>query len=677
MQLAADRLGKVFLSAAARRVPFSTTALPPYLNTEFRRVLSDAYNLQHPSFEADAYLADYNLAVTQVKDAARGWMISTLARQASQLARLAAQLDRPEVVQRLHQSAARAIEALRNLPPTPEQQQADAASERNLAVGIAARRLPSTRALGDLLVLDTLNDAGRAGNRPAPPAGRPDPIDTANRLLFPSLPVMEGPSARVLEQANRRQLRQVLRDEPDELLKVLFAHPRGVWMIWTFSYSAEAGAQQARGHLADAIAATTSLRAKLVDNPDHIWRFPAAVVGALVGLGLLQAPGFLPYMLALAGVLAVSMLDRAAAELGLVLAVVGLILTGPVGMVVIGALDLVLAGATAVRTFLREREQDLGAQSSAFAGEDERLSPGTDYTDTVLAGAAAMVSALFMLHSAGQLARAAASARVAARARAALLEAVESGGTTTTLVSIVRAPEELQSARALQRELAPAADRSIGSGATRERELLTTEHPAAGARSDAARATGASRGVDERADDLLSRGTRTGEPALPPRSTTFTADAGNFSSTGARARLKVQLEATHYVKVAKGFPPPEEFAEELARHRDAIQNIIDTEGLAGLRQRIETYQAAKDELKALRTSIDDSLGSPGEGRDWSHYPDMVVGADPFAIGGSVDSRVNSIIGPASRDWAKELLKLATETEETSVQIVLKVSIVTP
>jgi len=676
LQLAAERLGTVFLAAGRRRVPIGITALPQYLDTEFRIVLSDAYDRQHPSFDADAYLADHNLAVTEVKATARAWMISTLARQASELARLAAQLESPEVAQRLHQSAARAVEAVRKLPPTPEQQQAEAASQRNLGVGIAAWRLPSTRTLGDLLVLDTLRGPDRAGSRLALPAGRPDPIDTANRLFFPSLPAKDRPNARALEQANRRQLREVLRDERDELLTVLFAHPRGVWMIWTLSNSAEAGAEQARGHLADAIAATTSLRAKLVDDPDHIWRFPAAIIGALVRLDLLQAPGFLPYMLAIAGVLAVSMLDRVAAELGLVLAVVGLVLTGPVSMVVIGALDLVLASATAVRTFLREREQDLGARSSAFAEEDERLSPGTDYSDTVLAGAAAMVSALFLLHSAGQLARAAASARVAARARAVLLEGVELGGTTTR-VSVVRASEELQSARAVQRELAPAADRSIGSGATRERELLTTERRAAGARSDAARATGPSRGVEERADDLLSRGTRGGEQARPPRTTTFTADAGNFSSTGARARLKVELEATHIVKVQKGFPPPEEFAEELARHRDAIQDIIDTEGMAGLRKRIENYQATKDQLDALRSSINDSLGSAGEGRAWSHYPDMVVGADPFAVAGSVDARVNSIIGAASRGWAKELLKIATDTQETTIQIVLKVSIVTP
>jgi hypothetical protein len=676
LQLAGERLGTVFLSAARRRAPVSINALPQYLNTEFRIVLSDAYHRQHPSFEADAYLADYNLAVTEVKAAARAWMISTLARQASELARLTAQLERPEVVQRLHQSAARAIEAVRKLPPTPEQQQAEAASQQNLGVGIAARRLPSTRTVGDLLVLDTLRGADRAGSRPAPPAGTSDPIAAANRLLFPGLPATDGPNARALEQANRRVLREVLRDEHDDLLKVLFAHPRGVWMIWTLSNSAEAGAEQARGHLADAIAAITSLSAKLVDNPDHIWRFPAAIIGALVRLDLLQAPGFLPYMLAIAGVLAVSMLDRMVVGLGVVLGVVGLVLTGPVSVAVIGALDLVLAGATTARTFLREREQDLGARSSAFADEDERLSPDTDYTDTVLAGAAAMVSALFLLHSAGQLARAAASARVAARARAALLEGVERGATTTR-VSIVGAPEELRSARTLQRELAPAADRSIGSGASRERELFTSEQRAVGTRSDTGRATGPSRGVEERTDDILSRGTRGGEQARPPRTTTFTADAGNFSSTGAQARLKVELEATHIVKVQKGFPPPEEFAEELARHRDAIQNIIDTEGLAGLRKRIETYQATKDQLEALRSSINGSLGSAGEGRAWSHYPDMVISADPFAIAGSVDARVNSIIGAASRDWAKELLKIATDTQETAIQIGMTVSIVTP
>jgi hypothetical protein len=141
--------------------------------------------------------------------------------------------------------------------------------------------------------------------------------------------------------------------------------------------------------------------------------------------------------------------------------------------------------------------------------------------------------------------------------------------------------------------------------------------------------------------------------------------------TSRHGRETVELEAIHHVKEGKGFPDPEEFAAELGRHRDAIQELIDREGLQGLQSRIREYQSAKSELQRLRSEINPSLGSAGEGRAWSHYPDMVIGADPFAIGGAVDARINSIIGASSKQWAEQILRMDS-TSAASYRVNLRV-----
>jgi hypothetical protein len=144
----------------------------------------------------------------------------------------------------------------------------------------------------------------------------------------------------------------------------------------------------------------------------------------------------------------------------------------------------------------------------------------------------------------------------------------------------------------------------------------------------------------------------------------------NLRSLGAAGREQIELQAVHLVKPMKGFPAAEEFAEELTKHRDAIQDILDREGLSGLQDRIREYQGAKSQLNTLRDGINSSLGDAGQGRAWSHYPDMVVGADPFAIGGTVDARINSIVGACSRTWAQQILAL-DPTQGTAFSVVLK------
>jgi RHS repeat-associated protein len=146
-----------------------------------------------------------------------------------------------------------------------------------------------------------------------------------------------------------------------------------------------------------------------------------------------------------------------------------------------------------------------------------------------------------------------------------------------------------------------------------------------------------------------------------------------FKSVGSMGTPVTELEAVHFVKPS-GFPNPDEFAAELAAHKNAIQDLIDEEGVAGLQARILEYRANKEALVALRSEINGSLGSAGEGMVWSHHPDMVIGADPFAIGRSADARVNSIIGAASKQWADQILAI-NASENPWIRVALKAVIV--
>ena len=84
-----------------------------------------------------------------------------------------------------------------------------------------------------------------------------------------------------------------------------------------------------------------------------------------------------------------------------------------------------------------------------------------------------------------------------------------------------------------------------------------------------------------------------------------------MKSVGSMGTPVTELEAVHIVKPS-GFPNPDEFAIELAAHKNAIQDIIDREGVAGLQARIAEYRANKEVFNQLRSEINGSLG-PGPG----------------------------------------------------------------
>ncbi|HET6898597.1 MAG TPA: hypothetical protein VFK70_09625, partial [Vicinamibacteria bacterium] len=183
----------------------------------------------------------------------------------------------------------------------------------------------------------------------------------------------------------------------------LFAHPQGVSILYAYAVSAAKGTEMAEPLVNQAASATTDFLTELLGDADLVWRYVPLLAGGLARMGLQDVEGFPDYVVDIGRVLGRSLAETVVNHLGLVLLCVGLVFTGPAGVVVVGALDLALSGAGVVQAYLREREQELAAGASDFLAADQRLAAPPDYSDTALASAAAFVSAFALLGPAKQL----------------------------------------------------------------------------------------------------------------------------------------------------------------------------------------------------------------------------------------------------------------------------------
>ena len=169
-------------------------------------------------------------------------------------------------------------------------------------------------------------------------------------------------------------------------------------------------------------------------------------------------------------------------------------------------------------------------------------------------------------------------------------------------------------------------------------------------------------------------------PAIPQRladeSIVVKAEGMKVRSVGAAARDEHIFEVVHHLNEKVGLPDLDELVQQLIEHRDAVQEILDTEGGKGLANRMADFQANKGTQLALRKEINQSLGSPGPGKAWLHFPDPVAGGGPLAVKRACDSLVNSIMGPASRKFAQQILAMtpAQLSELGTKRVVMKVTI---
>jgi RHS repeat-associated protein len=138
------------------------------------------------------------------------------------------------------------------------------------------------------------------------------------------------------------------------------------------------------------------------------------------------------------------------------------------------------------------------------------------------------------------------------------------------------------------------------------------------------------------------------------------------------AKKEAIVDMMHWIKGTKGLPNLVEFEKELLKHQDSINDIIDRVGMSGLKDRIAWYttSAGKAALNQASRDAKDSLGPAGKGLAHSHYPDVVLGGDPYAIGGIVDSRINSIIGANAKNVRDFIYSLPDDTKKIYLRFIL-------
>jgi RHS repeat-associated protein len=160
-----------------------------------------------------------------------------------------------------------------------------------------------------------------------------------------------------------------------------------------------------------------------------------------------------------------------------------------------------------------------------------------------------------------------------------------------------------------------------------------------------------------------------GDPAVRKLGTSAGSSVNVIEFTSRREAI---LDMMHWIKDEKGLPNLAEFEAELLKHQDALNEIIKNEGMSGLKDRIRSFMDDEGRKTINQVSRDakNSLGKAGKNKIWSHYPDAVLGAEPLAIGGVADSRINSIIGAGSKAIRDELLSLPDNTKKVYIRFIL-------
>ena len=376
---AAERLGAVYLHiAASRDMPLGAWAIPSEATTSMRPSLMAALSAVHgtdneqarrrrrPDYESKRmlYTNDYSAVMPRVGRATRVWAWATLVSEESALDRLLFTVERgPGVPETLHELAATVGSKTGGFDATA----------------------PAFRDAYESVI-------------PAPAFPRFDP-KTGKTQMVPA-----GQDARLnldWKRMNpvimRRRVAKAVREQQHELLSTLFAHPSGVAILAEYAKDAKAGTRLAVGLITEARESVVAFRDTLTEsgNDAHCWRYATLVSGGVAVLGLHQVPGFKEYAVATGRILGqdtpAGRAERVVGFAGMAVLCLGLVFGGPLGLVVLGAGDLALAGAGAGLAYLREREQELAAGASGFRGDDDKFAASSGYLDTTLAGAAGLL----------------------------------------------------------------------------------------------------------------------------------------------------------------------------------------------------------------------------------------------------------------------------------------------
>jgi hypothetical protein len=193
------------------------------------------------------------------------------------------------------------------------------------------------------------------------------------------------------------------RKEAIDLWRILSLHPEMQRLLADYAVSAKDGEPLAHRMVAQAVAATGEFDVSLLVQPEHVWRYPPLVSLGVKRLGLDDVYGFPEYAVDIGQVIGRSRVDDVFGAVGLVILLVGVLLTGPLavtGVALDAALagvalaDLATTGASTGISYLRDREQDLAVVGGAFSSN--RIAERRRYGSPLAAAASLLCGIAFV-----------------------------------------------------------------------------------------------------------------------------------------------------------------------------------------------------------------------------------------------------------------------------------------
>jgi hypothetical protein len=140
-----------------------------------------------------------------------------------------------------------------------------------------------------------------------------------------------------------------------------------------------------------------------------------------------------------------------------------------------------------------------------------------------------------------------------------------------------------------------------------------------------------------------------------------TAQNINNQST-VRSEATQELEYNHQLKSNKNTDIPK-LKDQIQGQVDAMNKIIQEEGMAGLKERIRGYnvQVEQSGRKHVKSLAEAGTDDQGNALAWLHEPDMRVGGLPTDVTRTGDKRINSILGGQANRLRQTILAMSDDT----------------
>jgi hypothetical protein len=135
----------------------------------------------------------------------------------------------------------------------------------------------------------------------------------------------------------------------------------------------------------------------------------------------------------------------------------------------------------------------------------------------------------------------------------------------------------------------------------------------------------------------------------------------------AKRGVAANLEFAHNVKPHK-LTDIAELNDQVGRQVARMNEIIESQGLQGLKNRIRAYDAATE---AAGRAFVKKLPKADNGMAWLHEPDMRTGGLPSDVSRQGSKRINSIIGGNSRWIAQHILNLPDNINQLTFTLKLQ------